>query len=321
MGWTTGLEPATAGSQSGALPTELRPPSSFSRRVVARPAGIEPATAGLEGRCSIRLSYGRLRKQLLIAPNVFFQADARVPCKPNRKCARIISDFPYNRDFGRGRGIRTPDPLLPKQMRYQTAPCPRTYPTRIRRGGNRSRSGEARKRRQFYRDYTRPCHGEIDILTVDDHAESAPQRIWNRRPAPNRSRQRELSVRLGRNRAISMAREARPFSARHAHPEVNAAITKQLDEIAYAYRYLFTSSALEALTDIILRACGGEFSDIVYTLRWIGSRRIRAQNRSAALCRSRLDEEAALHRAPQILARQHAWSALDLGLCRAAPCL
>ena len=25
---------------------------------------------------------------------------------------------------GRGRGIRTPDPLLPKQMRYQAAPCP-----------------------------------------------------------------------------------------------------------------------------------------------------------------------------------------------------
>ena len=27
---------------------------------VARPAGLEPATYGLEGRCSIRLSYGRL---------------------------------------------------------------------------------------------------------------------------------------------------------------------------------------------------------------------------------------------------------------------
>ncbi len=27
-------------------------------------------------------------------------------------------------EVGRGRGIRTPDPLLPKQVRYQTAPCP-----------------------------------------------------------------------------------------------------------------------------------------------------------------------------------------------------
>jgi adenosylmethionine-8-amino-7-oxononanoate aminotransferase len=55
------------------------------------------------------------------------------------------------------------------------------------------------------------------------------------------------------------------FCLGHAHPEVNAAITRQLDSIAYAYRYLFSSSALEALTALVLRVSGNCFKDILYS--------------------------------------------------------
>ena len=55
---------------------------------MAHPAGFEPATDGLEGRCSIQLSYGR--------------------------------KFSIIRN-GRRDWIRTSDPLYPKQVRYQAA--------------------------------------------------------------------------------------------------------------------------------------------------------------------------------------------------------
>jgi adenosylmethionine-8-amino-7-oxononanoate aminotransferase len=55
------------------------------------------------------------------------------------------------------------------------------------------------------------------------------------------------------------------FCLGHAHPEVNAAIVAQLGSIAYAYRYLFTSGALESLTELLKRVSGHCFQDVLYS--------------------------------------------------------
>jgi len=54
------------------------------------------------------------------------------------------------------------------------------------------------------------------------------------------------------------------FCIGHAHPEVNAAVARQMDAVAYGYRYLFTSDALETLTATLLRVSGNCFKDIVF---------------------------------------------------------
>ena len=77
------------------------------------PAGIEPATHSLEGCCSIRLSY----------------------------------EDETGREIGRGDRIRTYDPLVPNQVRYQTALHPDANLTQQRL-----------RRRRFLR---RPDHVEI----------------------------------------------------------------------------------------------------------------------------------------------------------------
>lgn len=54
------------------------------------------------------------------------------------------------------------------------------------------------------------------------------------------------------------------FSLGHAHPEVNEAIEAQLARIAHAYRYCFTSDALERLTGLMQRQAGPGFEHIVF---------------------------------------------------------
>jgi hypothetical protein len=153
MGWTRGFEPPTTGitiRYSNQLSYAHRC-SRFLRRVAgsarsdasfARPTGLEPATAGLEGRCSIRLSYGRSkhivanlagRRSILAS---FAKIRASLASRGRWSSASIakIRHFALFA-YGRGRGIRTPDILLPKQARYQTALYP--VPFRARR---RSRS-------------------------------------------------------------------------------------------------------------------------------------------------------------------------------------
>ena len=54
------------------------------------------------------------------------------------------------------------------------------------------------------------------------------------------------------------------FSLGHGHPEVNAAIKAQLDDFAHGYRYLYTTDALETLTQIVKDRCDGHFKDVIF---------------------------------------------------------
>jgi adenosylmethionine-8-amino-7-oxononanoate aminotransferase len=54
------------------------------------------------------------------------------------------------------------------------------------------------------------------------------------------------------------------FSLGHGHPEINAAISGQLSAFAHGYRYLFTTDALEQLSQVVKECCGGHFRDVIF---------------------------------------------------------
>jgi adenosylmethionine-8-amino-7-oxononanoate aminotransferase len=96
------------------------------------------------------------------------------------------------------------------------------------------------------------------------------------------------------------------FCLGHAHPEVNAAIMRQLGEIACAYRYLYTSAALEEMTARLRTLCPA-YSQVLFT----GS----GSEANEAALKVALQHFSArgLPRKRHFIARQRSWHGNTLG--------
>ena len=107
------------------------------------------------------------------------------------------------------------------------------------------------------------------------------------------------------------------FCLGHAHPEVNAAVSAQLESIAYAYRYLFTSSALESLNEIVLRVSGAIASKTCSTAA-DGSEAVESAPKVALqyFAARGLNKEMSFCGATPFLARQHPGCAVGVGIRR-----
>ena len=107
MGWTMGIEPTTSGA-TNLCSTNWATPT------------ITWMSFSAPGR--IRTCYPLLRRQML------YPDELQALKKSSRfilyQCLQLANIKHFK---CRGRGIWTPDPLLPKQVRYQTAPCPESW--------------------------------------------------------------------------------------------------------------------------------------------------------------------------------------------------
>ena len=96
------------GSKPSALPLGDTPtiPHKFEKKLVS-PQGFEPRTHGLEGRCSIQLSYEPANLERMM----------RIELTPSAWKAEVLP-LNYIRIIGAEDEIRTRDPRLGKAMLY-----------------------------------------------------------------------------------------------------------------------------------------------------------------------------------------------------------